>query len=104
MGRHWRRPSPKTGDLRRLQAPARDRESPALHFIRLEMRDGRRHLTAAPAVVPSGGLTSALFGDLVVVAALQRHPIRLEILRAGQEVGPGVAGHESLGLPDDVEL
>src|SRR5690606_16647727 len=49
-------------------------------------------------------LTRAALGLRVVVAALERHPVGLDVLAAGQVIGPGVAGHETFGLPHDVEL
>src|SRR5690349_12918703 len=49
-------------------------------------------------------LPGALLGLGVVVAALQRDPVRLDVLAARQVVRPCVAGHQAVGLPDDVEL
>ena len=40
-------------------------------------------------------LSRALLGLGVVVAALQRHPVGLDVLAARQEVGPGVARHRA---------
>src|SRR4029450_2306461 len=48
--------------------------------------------------------TTALFGHRIVVAALERHPVGLQIFRARQVLGPGVARHQCRRLPDDVEL
>ena len=41
-------------------------------------------------------LARALLGLGVVVAALQRHPVSLDVLAARQEVRPGVARHQAL--------
>src|SRR4030095_16427360 len=49
-------------------------------------------------------LARALLGLGVVVAALQRDPVRLDVLAARQEVRPRVARNQALGLPDCVEL
>src|SRR6188768_4501676 len=49
-------------------------------------------------------LARALLGLGVVVAALQRDPVSLDVLAARQEVRPGVARHQALRLPDRVEL
>ena len=49
-------------------------------------------------------LARALLGLGVVVAALQRDPVSLDVLAARQEVRPRVARHQTVGLPDRVEL
>src|SRR6188768_2806231 len=49
-------------------------------------------------------LARALLGLGVVVAALQRDPVSLDVLAARQEIRPGVARHQALRLPDRVEL
>ena len=61
-------------------------------------------MSVAPLARMASGRPAALLGDLVVVAALQRHPIGLQVLRTRQEIRPGVAGHQALGLPHHVEL
>src|SRR5713226_1397924 len=47
---------------------------------------------------------SALLRHLVVVAAFERDPVGLQVLRVGQEVRPRIAGDKARGLPYHVEL
>src|SRR4029077_9105099 len=63
-------------------------------------------MTAASRILRqgSGSLAAALPRGLFVVTPLQGRPGGLEIRRARQEVGPGVARDETLGLPHDIEL
>src|SRR5204862_6888553 len=47
---------------------------------------------------------TALLSHRIVVAALELHPVGFEILRAWQILRPGLAGHHTRRLPNDVEL
>src|ERR1700716_2169898 len=48
--------------------------------------------------------TPTLLGHRVVVAALERHPVGLQILRTGQVLRPSIARHQCRRLPNHVEL
>src|SRR5437660_12509348 len=47
---------------------------------------------------------TALLSHRIVVAALELHPVGFEILRARQIPRPGLAGHQTRRLPNDVAL
>src|SRR5881296_1094151 len=49
-------------------------------------------------------LPRTLLGDLIIVPALQRHPIRIDVLAARQVVGPGITRHGAGGFPNHVKL
>src|SRR5580704_13479959 len=52
----------------------------------------------------SSSRAAALLRNLVEVAALELHPVGLEVFRSFEIGRPGGAGHEPLRLPHHVEL
>src|SRR6202011_1595671 len=49
-------------------------------------------------------LPTAFLGDNIVIAALGTRPVADQVLGVGQELRPGVARNEAVGLPHDIEL
>src|SRR5262245_66254225 len=45
---------------------------------------------------------TALLGHRIVVAALERHPVGFQVLRARQILGPGVARNPWRRLPNEI--
>ena len=78
---------------------------------RVRRRPSRRAVAAGAATArPAGGETSlvvlsgTLLCHLVVVPALQGHPIRVDVLAARKKIRPGVTRHGAGRLPHHVEL
>src|SRR5271170_3790079 len=68
---------------------------------------GRRHRRLPAGFMWLRGplrCATALLRHGVVVAALELHPVGLEIFRTRQVIRPSIAGHQALGLPHHVEL
>src|SRR6478609_3765638 len=79
--------------------PARSRMEQSHNDHPKNLNKGDRPLTLLSVV-----LSRALLRGLVVVAALQRDPVGIDVLAARQEVRPGVARHCVRRLPYHVEL